>query len=68
MAKTFDEKKGRLPDTIMERARLAKIPDDLEQERDILDHRRNKKAAKDVGEDALLDEIFNTKNKKRGRP
>ena len=67
MANTFDEK-GRKTKTIPERIRLAKIPDDLEQERDILDHRRNKKAAKDVGEDALLDEIFNTKNKKRGRP
>ena len=67
MADTFDEK-GRKTKTILERIRLAKIPDDLEQERDILDHRRNKKAAKDVGEDALLDEIFNTKNKKRGRP
>ena len=67
MADTFDEK-GRKTTSIPQRIRLAKIPDDLEQERDILDHRRNKKAAKDVGEDALLDEIFNTKNKKRGRP
>ena len=54
--------------TITERKRkLAKIPDDLEIERDILDARSNKKAREDAGKDMLLDEIFNTKKKKRGR-
>ncbi len=67
MAETFDEK-GRKTRTIPERIRLAKIPDDLEIERDILEARQNKKAREDAGKDMLLDEIFNTKNKKRGRP
>ena len=67
MADTFDEK-GRKTKTIPERIRLAKIPDDLEIERDILEARNNKKARQDAAEDMLLDEIFNTKNKKRGRP
>ncbi len=67
MADTFDEK-GRKTTSILQRIRLAQLPDDLEVERDSLDHRKNKKVAKDVAEDALLDEIFNKKNKKRGRP
>ena len=41
---------------------------DYEIERDILEARQNKKAREDAGRDMLLDEIFNTKNKKRGRP
>ena len=67
MAITYDEN-GRQTRTITERKRkLAKIPDDLEIERDILDARSNKKAREDAGKDMLLDEIFNTKKKKRGR-
>ena len=67
MAESFDEK-GRKTRTIPERLRLANIPDDLEIERDILEARQNKKAREAAGKDMLLDEIFNTKNKKRGRP
>ena len=66
MAETFDEK-GRKTRTIPERIRLAKIPDDLEIERDILEARQNKKAREDAGRDMLLDEIFNKKKKKRGK-
>ena len=64
MAHTVDEK-GKRTRTITER-QLAK-GEDYEVERDSLDHRKNKKAAKDVAEDALLDEIFNKKNKKKGQ-
>ena len=62
MAKTYDEK-GRQTRTISERKRLAKLPDDLEIERDILEARQNKKARQDAGMDMLLDEI-KKKNKK----
>ena len=67
MAITYDED-GRQSRTITERKRrLAKLPDDLEIERDILDARNSKKARQDAGEDMLLDEIFNRKKKKRGK-
>ena len=62
MAITYDEN-GRQTRTISERKRLAKLPDDLEIERDILEARQNKKARQDAGMDMLLDEI-KKKNKK----
>ena len=62
MAITYDEN-GRQTRTISERKRLAKLPDDLEIERDILEARQNKKAPQDAGMDMLLDEI-KKKNKK----
>tara|TARA_R100000995_G_scaffold83903_1_gene61042 strand:- start:150 stop:638 length:489 start_codon:yes stop_codon:yes gene_type:complete len=40
---------------------------DYEIERDILDARQNKKAREDAGKDMLLDEIFNKKNRKKGK-
>ena len=66
MAHTIDED-GRKTRTITERKRLAQIDRDFEIERDILDARQNKKAREDAGKDMLLDEIFNTKKKKRGK-
>ena len=66
MADTFDEK-GRKTKTIPERIRLAKIPDDLEIERDILEARQNKKAMEDAGRDMLLDEIKRKSKPKKGR-
>ena len=66
MAITYDEN-GRQTRTISERRRRAQLGPDYEIERDSLDHRKNKKAAKDVAEDALLDEIFNRKKKKKGK-
>ena len=62
MAITYDEN-GRQTRTISERKRLAKLPDDLEIERDILEARQNKKARQDAGMDMLLDAI-KKKNKK----
>ena len=66
--------KGNNPDdieqtrTITERKRkLAELPDDLEIERNILDARSNKRAREDAGKDMLLDEIFNKKNRKKGK-
>ena len=54
--------------TITERKRkLAELPDDLEIERNILDARSNKRAREDAGKDMLLDEIFNKKNRKKGK-
>ena len=55
--------------TISERKRLAKIPDDLEIERDILEARQNKKAQQDAAEDMLLDAIRKSggKGTKKGR-
>ena len=58
---------GKITNSISERKRLAQLGPDYEVERDSLDHRRNKKAAKDVAEDALLDEIFNRKKNKKGK-
>ena len=66
MAITYDEN-GKQTRTISERKKLAQLGPDYEVERDSLDHRRNKKAAKDVAEDALLDEIFNRKKNKKGK-
>ncbi len=67
MADTFDMKTGKRTKTIPERIRLAKIPDDLEIERDILEARQNKKAMEDAGRDMLLDEIKRKSKPKKGR-
>ena len=53
--------------TISERKRLAKIPDDLEIERDILEARQNKKAQQDAGMDMLLDAVKKKTKPKKGR-
>ena len=68
MAITYDEN-GRQTRTISERKRLAKLPDDLEIERDILEARQNKKAQQDAGMDMLLDAIKKSggKRNKKGR-
>ena len=47
---------------------LAKLPDDLEIERDILEARANKKAMEDAGRDMLLDEIKRKTKPRKGRP
>ena len=67
MAYTVNED-GRQSRTITERKRkLAKLPDDLEIERDILDARNNPKAQQDAGEDMLLDEVKKKTKPKKGR-
>ena len=65
MAITYDED-GSQSRTITERKRKL-ASQDFEIERDILDARQNKKAREDAGKDMLLDEIFNKKNKKKGK-
>jgi len=65
MAITYDED-GSQSRTITERKRKL-ASKDFEIERDILDARQNKKAREDAGRDMLLDEIFNKKNKKKGK-
>ena len=67
MADTFDER-GRKTKTIPERIRLAKIPDDLEIERDILEARQNKKAQQDAAMDMLLDAVKKQTKPRKGRP
>ena len=67
MAYTINED-GSQSRTITERKRkLAKLPDDFEIERDILDARNSKKERQYAGEDMLLDEIFNRKKNKKGK-
>ena len=68
MADTFDMKTGKRTTTIPERIRLAKIPDDLEMERDILEARQNKKAQQDAGMDMLLDAVKKQTKPRKGRP
>ena len=65
MAITYNED-GSQSRTITERKRKL-ASQDFEIERDILDARQNKKAREDAGKDMLLDEIFNKKNKKKGK-
>ena len=48
--------------------RLAKIPDDLEIEREILEARQNKQAQQDAGMDILLDAVKKKTKPKKGRP
>ena len=48
--------------------RLAKIPDDLEIERDILEARANKQAQQDAGMDMLLDAVKKKTKPKKGKP
>ena len=48
--------------------RLAKIPDDLEIERDILEARQNKQAQQDAGMDMLLDAVKKRTKPKKGKP
>ena len=68
MADTFDMKTGKKTKTIPERIRLAKIPDDLEIERDILEARQNKKAQQDAAMDMLLDAVKKQTKPRKGRP
>ena len=62
---TIDMNTGKITNSISERKRLAKLPDDLEIESDILEARQNKKARQDAGMDMLLDAI--KKKKKKGK-
>jgi len=56
---TWDLSQSKLPTMIANQ--------DYEIERDILDARQNKKAREDAGKDMLIDEIFNRKNRKKGK-